>query len=106
MNRRLTRIVLDIIEEFLEDRQQKLQLEHICSLSQKLNSVQHTGTGALLIVNNYTFDLIWGLDSIYLFDLHSKDEKGNLSATAVLLKFDNWYSLENYIRYFIVILTQ
>ena len=76
------------------------------SISETVNSVQHTGTGALLIVNDYTFDLIWGLDSIYLFDLHSKDEKGNLSATAVLLKFDNWYSLENYIRYFIVILTQ
>ena len=43
--------------------------------------------------------LIGGIDSIYLFDSHSKDENGNLSSfvTAVLLKFDTLYSLENYI---------
>ena len=37
---------------------------------------------------------------MYLFDSHSKDENDNLSssATAVLLKFDTLYSLENYIR--------
>ena len=36
---------------------------------------------------------------MYLFDSHSKDEKGNLlsSVTVVYLKFDT-YSLENYIR--------
>ena len=37
---------------------------------------------------------------MYLFDSLSKDENDNLSssATAVLLKFDTLYSLENYIR--------
>ena len=63
-------------------------------------SVQYIGAGALLIVNNYILGLIWGNDSIYLFDCHSKDENGNLSSsgTAVLLKFDVLYSPENYIR--------
>ena len=37
---------------------------------------------------------------MYLFDSRSKDENGNLSnsGTAVLLKLDTLYSLENYVR--------
>ena len=44
--------------------------------------------------------LIRGNDSIYLFDSHRKDEKGNLSSsgTTVLLTFDMLHSLENYIK--------
>ena len=44
--------------------------------------------------------MIWGNDSTYIFDSNSKDENGNLSSsgTAVLLKFDSLYSLENYIQ--------
>ena len=58
------------------------------------------GTGALLIVNNYILGLIWGNDSIYLFDSHSKDENGDVSSfgTAVLIKFDTLRSSKNYIR--------
>ena len=58
------------------------------------------GVGALLTVNNYILGLMWGNDSIYIFDSHSKDENGNLSSsgTAVLLKYNTLYSLENYIR--------
>ena len=36
--------------------------------------------GVLLIVNNYILGLIWGNDSIYLFDSHSKDENDNVSS--------------------------
>ena len=58
------------------------------------------GVGALLTVNNYILGLMWGNDYIYIFDSHSKDENGNLSSsgTAVLLKYNTLYSLENYIR--------
>ena len=54
----------------------------------------------LLIVSNYILGLIWGNDSVYLFDSHSKDENGNVSSsgTAVLFKFDTLLSLKNYIR--------
>ena len=84
---------------------QKIRLEklllgsYLVSIAEIVNSVQHIGTGALLIVNNYILGLIWGNDSIYLFGSDSKDENGNLSrsGTAVLLKFDTLYSLENYI---------
>ena len=45
-------------------------------------------------------DLIWGIDSIYLFDSHSKDKNSNLSnsGTVFLLTFDTLYSLKNYIK--------
>ena len=73
---------------------------YLLSITETVNSVWQIGTGALLIVNNYILDLIGRPDSIYLFDFHSKDENGNLSSsgTAVLLKFDTFHSLENYIR--------
>ena len=47
--------------------------------------IQQIGTGALLIVNNYILGLIWGTDSIYLFDWHSKDENGKLSSSGRVL---------------------
>ena len=64
-----------------------------------VNSVQQTGPGAAFIVNNYILGLIWGIDLIYLFDSHSKDN-GNLlsSGMPVLLKFHTLHSLESYIR--------
>ena len=66
---------------FSKISRKKLQL----FISEILNIVQQTGTGALLIVNNYIPDVIWVNDS------HSKDEQGYLSSssTAVLLKFDS-----------------
>ena len=70
------------------------------SISEIVSGVQQIGAGALVIVNKYILGLIWGNDSTYLFDSLSKDENGNLSSfgTAVLLKFDTLYSLENYVR--------
>ena len=51
-----------------------------------------------LVLYLMLIDIIGGIDSIYLFDSHSKDENGNLSSfvTAVLLKFGTLYSLGNY----------
>ena len=87
--------------EFLGNKTGEITaVAYLLSIAEIVNSVQHVGTGALLIINNYILGLIWGNDSIYLFDSHSKDEHDNLSSsgTAVLLKFDTLYSLENYIR--------
>ena len=88
-------------KEFLENQTGKVTTgAYLLSIEEIVISVQYIGAGALLIVNNYILGLIWRNDSIYLFDCHSKDENGNLSSsgTAVLLKFDLLYSLENYIR--------
>ena len=72
---------------------------YLLSFVEVVNSVQQIGTGGLLIVNNYILGLIWGNDSIYLFDSPSKDENGHASSpgTAVLIKFYILHSLENYI---------
>ena len=68
---------------------------YLLSIAKIVNRIQQIGTGALLIVNNCILGLIWRTDSIYLFDLHSKDENGNLSSTgtSVLLDFDILHSL-------------
>ena len=73
---------------------------YLLSITEIVSSAQQIGTGALLIVNNYILGLIWGTDSIYLFDSHCKDEYGNLpsSSTEVLLNFESLNSLENYIK--------
>ena len=73
---------------------------YLLSITEIVNSAQQFGTGILLIVNNYILGLIWGTDSIYMFDSHSKDEYRNLSSssTAVFLKFDSLHLLEIYIR--------
>ena len=72
--------------EFLENKAGEILAGEI------INGVQQTGTGALLIVNNYILGLIWGIDK--------KDKNGNLSSSglAVLLKLDTLYSLKNYIK--------
>ena len=86
--------------QFLEIKTGEITAEeYLLYIVEIVNGVQQIGTGALLIVNNYILG-IWGNDSIYLFDSHSKDENGNVSSsgTAVLFKFDTLLSLENYIR--------
>ena len=81
--------------QFLENNTGEITAgAYLPSIAEIVNSVQHTGISAILIVNNYILGLIWGNDSIYLFDSHSKDENDNLSSseTAVLLKFDSLYN--------------
>ena len=60
---------------------------YLLSITETVNSVQQTGAGALLFIDNYISGLIWETDSIYLFDSHSKDVNG-----------DTLHSLENYMR--------
>ena len=87
--------------EFLENKTGEITARaYFLSITEIANSAQQIGTGALLIVNNCILGLIWGNDSIYLFDSHSKDQYGNIpsSGTTVLLKFDTLFSLENYIK--------
>ena len=41
---------------------------HLLSIAEIVNRARKIGTGALLIVSNYISGLIWGIDSVYLFD--------------------------------------
>ena len=86
--------------EFLENKTGEITAgAYLISVSEIVNGVQQIGAGAILIASNYILGLTWENDSIYLFDSHSKDGNGNLlsTGTAVLLKCDTLYSLENYV---------
>lgn len=58
------------------------------------------GTGSLLIINSYFLYLPWGKECFFLFDSHSKDENGRISATntVFLLTFYSFQSLEKYVK--------
>lgn len=87
--------------EFLENKAGEITAgAYFISIAEIVNGVQRIGIGALLFVKNYILRLICLSGFIYSFDFHSKDENGSLwsSGTAVLLKLDKWYSLENYIK--------
>ena len=62
---------------------------HLLSIAEIVNRARKIGTGALLIVNNYISGLIWGIDSVYLFDSESTHDYDNLSysCTSILLNF-------------------
>ena len=62
---------------------------HLLSIAEIVNRARKIGTGALLIVSNYISGLIWGIDSVYLFDSESKHDYDNLSnsCTSILLNF-------------------
>ena len=69
-------------------------------MTEIVHGCQQIGTGVLLIIDNYILGLLLGNQCIFLFDSHSKNEIGSMSATgtAVLLKSDLLLSLENYIK--------
>ena len=58
------------------------------------------GAGALVIINNYIFGLLWGNKCFFLFASYSKDQIARMSATGttVLVKFDLLKSWKNYIK--------
>ena len=73
---------------------------YLVSITEIVHDCQQISTGILLIIDNYILGLLLGNHCIFLFDSHSKNEIGRMSAkgTAVLLKFDSLLSLENYIK--------
>lgn len=70
------------------------------SIVEFVNGVQQIGSGAPIVVRYYILGLIWKSDSLYLFDLHRKDENGNKSSfdTAIVRKFVTLHSMKNYRR--------
>ena len=95
------RVNFSINMEFLENKIGEITArESLIAILESVNGVQKIESGALIIVSNYILILIWRKIYIYLFDCHSKDEKGNLSSydTALLQKSDTLYSLKNYVR--------
>ena len=89
------------LECILCKRDQLFKLNNMFSTAEIVNSDKQHGTGALLIVNNCILGFIFlGIESIYLFDSHSKGENGNLSnfSAVVSLHSDRLYPSENCIR--------
>lgn len=75
----------------------------LISISEIISNTKDKGTrkgnGTLVFINNYLLDVLWGRQCFYLFDLHSKDGRGNMSVdgTAVLMKFETLSFLGSYI---------
>ena len=75
--------------EFLNNKTGEITAgAYLVSITEIVSDCQRIGTGALLIISNYILGLLWGNQCFFLFDSHSKDEIGTVSAarTAVLLK--------------------
>ena len=92
---------LSINVEFLNLRTLEIKAgAYFVSITETVSDCQHIGTGALLIINNHILGLFGENQCFFLFDSHSKDEIGRMSATGpvVLLKFDSLQSLGNYIK--------
>lgn len=72
----------------------------LLSVAEIVYIIEQIGTGTLLIINNYLLGLIWGSDSMYFFDAHSKNENGNLlsSGTTVQSVYYNAYPLTLYFQ--------
>ena len=90
---------VDIV--FLENKTGEITLNvYLISMTDILSTCSNHGKGALLIISGYVLGIIWGRNCFYLFDSHSKDGEGNVSqnGTAVLLKFDTFSNLEEYIK--------
>ena len=92
---------LSINVEFLNNRTGEITPgAYLVSVTEIVSEIQQIGTGALFIINDYILGLLWRNQCFFLFDFHSKDEIGRMSATgtSVMLKFDSLQSLENYIK--------
>ena len=76
--------------ELLENKKGEITAgAYLLYIAEIVSSVQQIRTGTLFVVNNNILDLIRGTDYVSLFNLHRKDEIGDLlsSRTAVLLKY-------------------
>ena len=69
---------------FKENAKEITSWTYLFPVAQVASSAHQIGTGALIITSNYVlgiWDLIFGIDSICLFDLSSKDENWNVSSS-------------------------
>ena len=76
--------------EFVNNKTEEITAGlYLVSVTEIVSDCQQLGTGALLIINDHILGILWGNQHFFLYDSHSKDEIGRISATgtAVLLKF-------------------
>ena len=68
-------------------------------MGEVLDEAVDTGSGLLIIINGYTFSVIWSKQDFYIFDSHSRSATGMKvpNGTAVLLKFRSLKEVEKYI---------
>ena len=81
---------LSINVEFVNNKTEQITAgSYLVSVIEIVSDCQQLGTGALLIINDHILGILWGNQCFFLYDSHSKDEIGRISATgtAVLLKF-------------------
>ena len=69
---------------------------YLTSIVDIVGNCSNLGNGALLIINEYAFGVIWKRNWFFLFDLHSKNSSGNIcqNGTLVLLKFETLIKLQ------------
>ena len=69
-------------------------------MKKNIESCFNFGSGALLIIGDYIFGLIWGKDCVYLFDSHRRDYEPNISqnGSAILMKFEFLDDFQDYIK--------
>ena len=69
-------------------------------LSTSYDRSDQRGNGLIFVISGFMFSLIWDNSSVYLFDSHSRDKNGQISAfgTSVLLKFKSLNDVETYIK--------
>lgn len=73
---------------------------YLVSLKRIIESCLKIGSVALFIKSGYIFGILFAKNYFYLFDSHSKDDKGNISqnGTFILVKFETLDDLEDYIK--------
>ena len=70
-----------------------------------VGNCSNLGNGALLTINGYALGVIWGKNCFFLFDLHSKNSRGNIcqNGTSVLLKSETLSKLQEYVKIYITL---
>ena len=74
---------------------------YLTSIVDIVGNCSNFGNGALLIINEYAFGVIWRRNWFFLFDLHSKNSSGNIcqNGASVLLKFETLNKLQEYVKH-------
>ena len=69
-------------------------------LATSISECEDIGHGVLVLVNGYTFAVIWAKSSYYLFDSHGHDSEGIIAenGTSILLMFQTTKELQKYIQ--------